>query len=82
VAKLPELMVRHAHANIDLQYMASIEVFQALERISCDCTGFHIPEGEIGTDIIPPLSALFKIAQIKNYSFGNTHARFDDGGCC
>lgn len=52
VAKLPELMIHHTHANIDLQYMASVEALQSLERNSCDFAGFHIPEGEIGTDII------------------------------
>lgn len=51
IAKLPELMAQHQQTNIDLQYMGSIEALQSLERGNCDFAGFHIPEGDIGTQI-------------------------------
>lgn len=51
VAKLPELMMNHTQATIDLQYMASVEALQSLERGACECAGFHIPEGNIGLEI-------------------------------
>jgi len=48
VEKLPSLMHRHAHVNIDLQYMGSMVALEALHRSQCDLAGFHIPLGDLG----------------------------------
>lgn len=46
VEKLPELMNRHGHATIDLQYMGSVAALASLSRFGCDLAGFHVPFGE------------------------------------
>jgi len=48
VEKLPELMARHGHATMDLQYMGSVDALASLCRGQCDLAGFHVPLGEIG----------------------------------
>jgi len=47
VEKLPELMRRHGHAAIDLQYMGSVAALASLDRGNCDLAGFHVPLGEL-----------------------------------
>ena len=47
VEKLPELMHRHGHAAIDLQYMGSAAALASLARGACDIAGFHVPVGEL-----------------------------------
>jgi len=48
VEKLPQLMARHGHATMDLQYMGSVEALSSLCRAQCDLAGFHVPLGETG----------------------------------
>jgi putative molybdopterin biosynthesis protein len=48
VEKLPELMRRHGHAEIDLKYVGSVEALAALDRSACDLAGFHVPLGDLG----------------------------------
>lgn len=47
VEKLPELMRRHGHATVDLQYMGSAAALASLDRGNCDLAGFHVPIGEL-----------------------------------
>jgi putative molybdopterin biosynthesis protein len=47
VEKLPDLMNRHGHAAIDLQYMGSLAAVTSLARGACDLAGFHVPMGEM-----------------------------------
>lgn len=49
VEKLPELMSRHGHSAIDLQYMSSIAGVTSLARGVCDLAGFHVPVDELWT---------------------------------
>jgi putative molybdopterin biosynthesis protein len=51
VEKLPQLMANHGHADVDLQYMASVDALASLYRSNCDLAGFHVPMGEIGRDL-------------------------------
>ncbi len=48
VEKLPQLMAKHGHADVDLQYMGSVDALASLCRTNCDLAGFHVPLGEIG----------------------------------
>ena len=48
VEKLPELVRRHGHAEIDLRYVGSVEALAALSRSACDLAGFHVPLGDLG----------------------------------
>jgi molybdate transport repressor ModE-like protein len=48
VEKLPQLMARHGHATMDLQYMGSVDALASLSRHHCDLAGFHVPLGSIG----------------------------------
>lgn len=48
VEKLPELVRRHGHAEIDLKYVGSVEALAALSRSACDLAGFHVPLGDLG----------------------------------
>lgn len=48
VEKLPELVRRHGHAEIDLKYVGSVEALAALNRSACDLAGFHVPLGDLG----------------------------------
>ena len=47
VEKLPELMQRHGHAAVDLQYMGSASALASLARSGCDMAGFHVPRGAL-----------------------------------
>ncbi|HKQ23842.1 MAG TPA: substrate-binding domain-containing protein [Burkholderiales bacterium] len=51
VEKLPQLMANHGHADVDLQYMGSVDALASLQRSNCDLAGFHVPLGEIGGDL-------------------------------
>ena len=51
VEKLPELMQRHGHAAVDLQYMGSAAALAALGRSACDVAGFHVPEGALASAV-------------------------------
>lgn len=48
VEKLPTLMREHGHANVDLQYMASVAALASLCRGDCELAGFHVPLGDLG----------------------------------
>jgi len=48
VEKLPTLMRQHGHANVDLQYMASVAALASLCRSECELAGFHVPLGDLG----------------------------------
>jgi len=48
VEKLPTLMRAHGHADVDLQYMASVAAIASLQRGDCELAGFHVPLGELG----------------------------------
>lgn len=48
VEKLPQLMANHGHADVDLQYMGSVDALASLCRSNCELAGFHVPLGEIG----------------------------------
>jgi molybdate transport repressor ModE-like protein len=48
IEKLPELVRRHGHAEIDLKYVGSVEALAALSRSACDLAGFHVPLGDHG----------------------------------
>jgi len=48
VEKLPTLMREHGHAEVDLQYMASVAALASLARGDCDLAGFHVPLGDLG----------------------------------
>jgi molybdate transport repressor ModE-like protein len=48
VEKLPALVRRHGHAEIDLKYVGSVEALAALSRSACDLAGFHVPLGDLG----------------------------------
>jgi putative molybdopterin biosynthesis protein len=48
VEKLPELVRRHGHVEIDLKYVGSVEALAALSRSACDLAGFHVPLGDLG----------------------------------
>lgn len=47
VDKIPQLVSRHGHVNVDLQYMGSVDALASLCRSTCDLAGFHVPVGEI-----------------------------------
>ncbi|MFO1351460.1 MAG: substrate-binding domain-containing protein [Gammaproteobacteria bacterium] len=64
VAKLPELMDQHGNAQLDLQYMGSVEAIASLVRGGCDLAGFHVPQGEIGLTV----SKLYK-AHLKQRTY-------------
>jgi len=46
VAKIPELLRRHARIGLDLQYLSAAHSLASLARGACDLAGFHVPEGE------------------------------------
>ncbi len=48
VEKLPILMRAHGHAEVDLQYMGSIDALQSLAAGGCDLAGFHVPLDPMG----------------------------------
>lgn len=48
VEKIPALMREHGHAEVDLQYMASVAALASLARGDCDLAGFHLPLGDLG----------------------------------
>jgi len=48
VEKLPTLMREYGHANVDLQYMASVAALASLCRSGCELAGFHVPLGDLG----------------------------------
>lgn len=50
VEKLPTLMNRCGHAEVDLQYMGSVDALASLSRSDCELAGFHIPLGGIGAE--------------------------------
>jgi molybdate transport repressor ModE-like protein len=56
VEKLPELMRRHGHATVDLQYMASTAALASLDKGNCDLAGFHVPI----SDLAPALWAQYE----------------------
>ncbi|QJR13605.1 substrate-binding domain-containing protein [Usitatibacter palustris] len=45
IEKIPLVMRAHGHADVDLQYMASVEALRSLSRGSCEFAGFHLPVG-------------------------------------
>ncbi|QJR09297.1 hypothetical protein DSM104443_00335 [Usitatibacter rugosus] len=47
VEKIPRVMREHGHADVDLQYMGSVEALRSLGRGACEFAGFHMPEGEL-----------------------------------
>jgi len=51
VEKLPLLMRAHGHAEIDLQYMGSIDALKSLAAGTCDLAGFHVPLDPMGTTL-------------------------------
>lgn len=51
VEKLPQLMSKHGHADVDLRYMGSIDALASLCQGNCDLAGFHVPLGEIGRNL-------------------------------
>lgn len=51
IEKLPQLMRRHGHADVDLQYMGSVDALASLCRSTCELAGFHVPLGEIGMSL-------------------------------
>lgn len=52
VAQLPELLRRHTHIQLDLQYLSAADALASLARGVCDIAGFHVPEGERGARAI------------------------------
>jgi putative molybdopterin biosynthesis protein len=51
VEKIPQLMTNAGHADIDLQYMSSVDALASLSRSTCDLAGFHVPIGEMGATL-------------------------------
>jgi molybdate-binding protein len=51
VEKVPQLMASHGHADVDLQYMGSVDALASLSRSNCELAGFHVPLGEIGRSL-------------------------------
>jgi putative molybdopterin biosynthesis protein len=51
VEKLPALLQREGHADIDIQYMASVAALASLSRGDCELAGFHVPEGDLGLSL-------------------------------
>jgi putative molybdopterin biosynthesis protein len=51
VEKLPTLMREHGHANVALQYMASVAALASLCRSDCELAGFHVPLGDLGVTL-------------------------------
>jgi molybdate transport repressor ModE-like protein len=49
VEKVPQLMANHGHADVDLQYMGSVDALASLSRSNCELAGFHVPLGAIGS---------------------------------
>jgi molybdate transport repressor ModE-like protein len=51
VEKLPALLGSQGHANVDIQYMASVAALASLSRADCELAGFHVPEGDLGVTL-------------------------------
>lgn len=47
VEKIPQVMRDHGHADVDLQYMGSVEALRSLSRGACEFAGFHVPDGDL-----------------------------------
>jgi molybdate transport repressor ModE-like protein len=47
VEKIPRVMREHGQADVDLQYMGSVDALRSLGRGACEFAGFHMPEGEL-----------------------------------
>jgi putative molybdopterin biosynthesis protein len=51
VEKVPLLMAERGHADVDLQYMGSVDALASLARSNCELAGFHVPLGDIGRSL-------------------------------
>jgi putative molybdopterin biosynthesis protein len=51
VEKVPQLMAERGHADVDLQYMGSVDALASLARSNCELAGFHVPLGDIGRSL-------------------------------
>jgi molybdate transport repressor ModE-like protein len=51
VEKVPQLMAAQGHADVDLQYMGSVDALASLSRSNCELAGFHVPLGAIGSSL-------------------------------
>jgi putative molybdopterin biosynthesis protein len=51
VEKLPVLMRAQGHADIDLQYMGSVDALRSLADGGCDIAGFHVPLDPMGSTL-------------------------------
>jgi len=60
VEKLPVLMREQGDAEIDLQYMSSVEALKSLGQQHCDMAGFHVPIDPLGAELWSHYAPWFK----------------------
>jgi len=47
IEKVPRVMRELGHADVDLQYMGSVDALRSLARGACEFAGFHVPVGDL-----------------------------------
>lgn len=52
VAKLPELMNSEMQMQVDLRFMGSVEALASLQQHNCEFAGFHLANGELGSELV------------------------------
>jgi putative molybdopterin biosynthesis protein len=52
VAKLPELMSNEMQVQVDLRFMGSVEALASLQHRNCEFAGFHLADGELGSELV------------------------------
>ncbi|MBI3899334.1 MAG: helix-turn-helix transcriptional regulator [Gammaproteobacteria bacterium] len=65
VEKLPPLMRRYGHAEVDLQYMSSVAALTSLSQSQCELAGFHVPIGELSNLLWAPYAKWLRSRQLQ-----------------
>ena len=53
ISMLRELAHKHYNLELDLQFHGSLDSFRRLQSGGCDLAGFHLPEGTLGSRLLP-----------------------------
>jgi putative molybdopterin biosynthesis protein len=63
IEKLPRVMRDLGHADVDLQYMGSVDALRSLARGACEFAGFHVPLGDLASTMWEQYEPVVKARQ-------------------